>query len=227
MLCGGWEESMGAPYGDGLHPPHFSAPPTLKLCRQQAEMCWTRSENRDQTAWTIIHYIRLDCCGGGGETQGIDQSSLLVKMWGVINLSCPQYIVLHCKVFTSQRHLTWTRAPQSYWSAFSPQQDQKLSNLGRNGFATTVPWVSGKSEVRGGEQFLLICVVQELQRTPRSVALRYCVSSMGCYYSSYSSPFTQQSKEQENNVISLYCRYDYSGENRSSLLCLIWSSVFE
>ena len=42
---------------------------------------------------------------------------------------------------------------------------------------------------------------QELRRIQTSVALRYSVGSMACYYSSYSSQSTPPSKERENNGI--------------------------
>ena len=85
--------------------------------------------------------------------------------------------------------------------------------------------VSTEEQCRGGDHALICvvhCAVQGLQRTMPSAGLRYCVSSTGFYYSSYCSQSTRPSKEQENNEwLSLHCRYDYSGENRSSLLCLI------
>merc|ERR1712038_1727639 len=105
-------------------------------------------------------------------------------------LCCVEHVDCIVKYYFSCRDiqlLTWTPLGRvSYYSAFSPLLDQKLSSLGRNGFAIIVRW--------------------GLQRTPQSVGLRYSVSSMGCYYSSYSSPSTRPSEEQENDFSVLRIR---------------------
>ena len=90
----------------------------------------------------------------------------------------------------------------------------------------------GESVQRRRFQVLISVLLQRPQGTTPSAGLRYCVSSTGCCYSSSSSPSTQPSKEPENNLIIsqgssgscgvLQIRLQlYSGENRSSLLCLI------
>ena len=90
MLCGGWEESMGAPYGDGLHTSllyqHWSCAGSKLQCAEQEVpgLSFFRSD------WT-------GCGGGGGGESPRYWSVCWCQMWAVIkHTCCPQYS--HCFV---------------------------------------------------------------------------------------------------------------------------------
>ena len=219
MLCVSWEESMGAPYGEAST--QLSAPPTLELWEERKRRENTRAgKSVFSSSWAVERFDRTLTDPGIDQSAGKDVSSDKT-------LCCVEHVDCIVKYYFSCRDiqlLTWTPLGRvSYYSAFSPLLDQKLSSLGRNGFAIIVRWVSWKWTEQWRRSFCFV-----LRRGSRELRRVWNSDTLSLLWAVITHHTLHHLLDHQRNkrMISPYCGYDYSGENRSSLLVLL-ISVFE